>query len=182
MMLKKAIFAVTLLLLFTKAHAQEASEKPIDTLSLAYSKRATLFSAILPGAGQFYNKKYWKPPIIYLGFATLGYTYSFNQKNYQKFKTALVNRYDNDPSTNDDFGNITDEQLREAKDYYKRNRDLSIILGCVWYSLNIIDAYVDAQLRTFEVSDQLSFKPKPSIIPCGNGMALGLGLSLNFKQ
>ncbi len=139
---------------------------PLDTF---YTKRkankAALYSAILPGAGQVYNKKYWKPPILYAGFIALGYSIDFNNRNYQTFKRAYRLRIDGDSTTIDDYVNIYPDAnaLLVRKDYYRRTRDLMWIITSAVYILNIIDAYVDAQLSDFDISDDLSLNAQPGI-------------------
>lgn len=137
-----------------------------DSLTALYKKRANkaaLYSALLPGAGQVYNKKYWKVPILAAGFGTLIYFIDFNNDYYQEYKTAYANRIDGDSLTTDNYPNYTVNDLSVRKDYYRRNRDLCIILVGGVYVLNIIDAYVDAQLKGFDISDNLSMKISPSL-------------------
>jgi len=150
-----------------------------DSLSLLHSpKRATIMSAILPGAGQAYNKKYWKIPVIYVGFATLGYFVASNNKDYKIYKDAYKYRLDGDVTTTDDFvGIYSDQDLVTLKNYYRRNRDLSVIGMCLLYTLNILDASVDAHLFYFNVNDDLSLNITPSYMP---GQFSGPALSFNF--
>lgn len=161
----KSFFLFFLLLVFSIqwVHAQE---KLSDTLTLTTTanhraNRAALMSAILPGAGQVYNKSYWKVPILYGGVAALIYFINFNQTNYKTFKTAYIYRSDRDTNTVDEFPNYTNDDLLVRRDYYRRNRDLCYIVTGVVYVLNIIDAYVDAHLKDFDVSDDLSLHTKP---------------------
>ena len=159
----KIVFILLAFFLF-KSPAFGSDDK--DSLTIAAKKRANraaLMSAILPGAGQVYNKKYWKVPLIYGGGAVLYYFIRINNDEYKKYKEAQVLRSDNDPLTVDDFPQFTNEDLESRKDYYRRNRDLSYILAGTLYVLNIIDAYVDSQLMDFDVSDNLSLKLNPSI-------------------
>jgi hypothetical protein len=139
-----------------------------DTAASKHSvKKATLLSAVLPGAGQIYNKKYWKLPIIYGAFAGLGYLIAFNNKEYRNYEDALVARLDDDPNTVDTeyTDKYTDENLRTLSDYYHSNRDLSIVVTVLVYALNIIDAHVDAHMYTFDVSDDLSMRVEPTLVP-----------------
>lgn len=125
--------------------------------------RAALFSTILPGAGQVYNKKYWKAPIVYAGLGTIGFFAYQNHKQYLIFRDALRARYDQDPATVDNqFPNISNEVLKAQREYYRRNRDFMYIIGGVVYLLNILDAYVDAHLKAFTVSDKLTVFVLPS--------------------
>lgn len=118
-------------------------------------------SACLPGLGQAYNKKYWKIPVIYAGLGTFGYFATSLNSNYKKFKNAYIFRYDNDPNTTDLYATLSDAQLKDAQNYYRRYRDLNIIFIAALYTLNIIDANVDANMFTFDVSDNLSMNFEP---------------------
>jgi hypothetical protein len=126
--------------------------------------RAAAFSAALPGLGQAYNKKYWKIPIIYAGFAVFGYFIVNNNKELQTYKEAYIYTANSDTSYNDNpyIGKYTQSQLQEGMNYYKRNRDLSIILGCLWYTLNILEAYVDAHFFAYDISEDISMRVSPA--------------------
>jgi hypothetical protein len=129
--------------------------------------KAAIFSAVLPGLGQAYNRKYWKIPIIYAGFAVFGYFVVTNNNEYQNFKEAYlyVANGETYPIDNPYVTKYNETQLNEAMDYYKRNRDLSIILGGLWYTLNILEAYVDAHFFDYDISDDLTMSVKPSVMP-----------------
>jgi len=140
-----------------------------DTSKSHSTKAASLMSALLPGLGQAYNKKYWKIPIIYAGLAGLTYSVVENNKKYNTFRTAYILRADLDSSTIDIFDNqlingetkYSEAQLEYFKDLYHRRRDLSIIFTGVLYLLNIIDAAVDAHFFTYDISDDLSLNFQP---------------------
>ena len=138
-----------------------------QTDSIVHSpKRATIYSAVLPGLGQGYNKKYWKIPIIYAGIGTSVYFYIFNSKEYQRTRRALINRLDTDSTTVDhDFTDprYTVALLQDRKNYYRKNRDLSAVIGLLFYIANIIDADVDAHMFNFNVDENLSLFVAPSI-------------------
>ncbi|MFN5224323.1 MAG: DUF5683 domain-containing protein [Bacteroidota bacterium] len=141
--------------------------------------KAAVMSALLPGSGQAYNKKYWKIPVLYGGFAGLGYAIRFNNREYNQYKDAFKLRLDGNENTVDEFAGIySDNDLSTLKDFYRRNRDLSII-GCgLLYILNIVDASVDAHLFGFNVSNDLSLNITPSAVA---GMNPGIGVVLSFK-
>ena len=169
-------------------------------------RKATLYSAVLPGLGQAYNKKYWKIPIVYAGFGVLGYFIYFNAENYNEYKQALVDFIDEDSNTNSylnligpnvDPGTFDPSlgsplyrqdneewfktQLENNMNYYKRYRDLSIIISIGWYVLNIIDAAVDAYLFDYDITDDLSMRIDPKLFQFpGKPSNLGLQFSLNF--
>lgn len=145
-------------------------------------RKATLLSAVIPGAGQVYNKSYWKVPIIYAGFGGLAYAFSFNQGEYKRFGDYYRLETDDDDNTNSVFPG-TPEQLRQKRNYYKKYRDLSVIGMFGLYALQILDAHVDAHLKGFDVSDDLSLHWSPTFIPVMNnpvGLSSGLSLKLVF--
>ena len=124
-------------------------------------QKAAILSAVLPGLGQVYNKKYWKVPIVYAGFVTLAFFIDYNQKNYFKFKQAYLDF----PDYHLEYSfPLTLDQIERAKDSFKRYRDLCIIGTAGFYLLQIIDATVDAYLFDWDVSDNLSLKIEPSIL------------------
>lgn len=146
-------------------------------------RKATIFSAVLPGLGQAYNKKYWKIPIIYGAFGTLGYFIYDNNSNYKLYKNAYSSRTDDDPLTVDEFeGLYTTENLKVLREYYRRNLELTVIFTFAAYSLNIIDAAVDAHLFDFDVSQDLSLHIQPSITPplLGHKPGAGITFTLTF--
>jgi hypothetical protein len=145
-------------------------------------QKAAILSAVLPGLGQVYNKKYYKVPIIYIGFSTLAYFIYFNQKGYLEWKQAYIDYPDY--NLNYDFP-LTLEQIDRTKNSYKRYRDLSIIGTAGFYILQILDATVDAYLFDWDISDDLSLKIDPVIIqtpsyilsPSANTLALRASFS-----
>jgi len=142
---------------------------------------ATLLSLALPGLGQCYNKKYWKVPIIYAGFAGLTYGVIFNQGEYSRFKKAYSYRVDADSATIDEFnGIISDVELLSNVDYYRRNRDLCYIGIGLLYIMNLIDATVDAHLYDFDVSDNLSLRVQPEFRSMGYNSQPYTGARLTF--
>ena len=178
-------FLFLFFIFFSLSFVSKAQGEQKDSLSHIAKKRANraaLYSALLPGAGQVYNKKYWKVPIIYAGFGTLYYFIRTNNTEYKKYQSALVIRNDADTNTVDEFPTLSDQDLTVRKDYYRRNRDLSYILAGVLYTLNIIDAYVDSQLLDFDVSDNLSLHTAPTLFQSpGQQMKPGLQLTFTFR-
>lgn len=156
-------------------------------------RRATIYSAVLPGLGHIYNRKYWKVPLVYGGFATLGYFINFNNGEYIKFRQAYSDIIDNDPSTDSYVKLVTDprrlepdkilqltESLRNAKDYWRRNRDLVVIGTVVFYAVNIIDASVDAHFFNFDISDDLTFNWVPAPMMCMDNKLIGIHCKFTF--
>lgn len=157
--------------------------------------RAVWMSALFPGLGQVYNRRYWKLPIIVGAYLGLGYATSWNNSMLDDYSRAYRDIMDNDPGTNSymDFfpPTVTEESLdkqwltsllQSRKNFYRRNRDLCIISMVGVYLLAMVDAYVDASLSHFDVSPDLSMDIAPAIIPEGRGQrpAFGLQWALNF--
>ena len=126
-------------------------------------QRAWWYSAILPGMGQVYNGKAWKVPIIYTIFIGTLYMIDDNNYKYKVFKDAYKNyAVDGPPTWQPQY---SESQLKDRKDYYRRNRDLSIIVAGLMYLMNIIDASVDANLMNFDISDDLTMSVHPDVEP-----------------
>ena len=145
--------------------------------------KAAFYSAVLPGLGQAYNKKYWKIPILYLGGGTIIYFIGDNHEKYMQFRRAYEMRTDGDEATVDQLGQYSDQILQTGNIVYRRNRDLSVILLALAYGVNILDAHVDAHLSEFDISDDLTLKLKPQLLPMpGTLVAPALTLKLNYKS
>ena len=166
-------------------------------------KKASIYAALFPGLGQIYNKKYWKLPIVYGGYAGLIYVLGWNNNNYKDFfqgyriiaqyssvanmKTEEREFLDNlikNPSISLDnpttFKYIS-TQLKSGKDFYRRNRDLTVIGIAALHVLSIIDASVDANLFDFDISDDLSLRIEPMPVNLGNqNLIMGFNLAINF--
>ena len=162
-------------------------------------KRALWLAIVAPGAGQIYNRKFWKLPIVYGGFVGSIYAMQWNNMMYRDYSQAYLDLMDDDPNTQsyNQFmhlgAQITPstapryEQLfKRRKDYYRRYRDLSFFVLVSVYALSVIDAYVDASLSEFDISKDLSMKVSPAVLNNGQSRnpvkstALGLQCSLNF--
>jgi hypothetical protein len=147
--------------------------------------KAAFYSAILPGLGQAYNKKYWKIPIVYAGIGISIYFYVQNNKDYNKFRDIYKRRLAG--FTDDEYwGNgatpiISSDRLVDAQKTAKRNKDTSIAVAVAFYLLNIIDANVDAHLRQFNVNDDLSFEPVFNINPIDAKANYSLSLKYRLK-
>ncbi len=165
-------------------------------------KRALWLALVLPGAGQIYNRKYWKLPIFYGGFIGCIYALSWNNTMYKDYSQAYLDISDNDPSTasynkflhlgveiNSSNEARYRDLFRSRKDKYRRWRDMSVIAMVVVYALSVIDAYVDAELSEFDISKDLSLRVQPTAIPTHQwgtvnrplqAQSLGVSCSLNF--
>lgn len=161
-----------------------------STNEVSQVKKATTLSTIFPGAGQVYNKSYWRVPIVIGGMASTIYTIDWNNRGYQRFKTAYALRVDYDKNPDKYPGGAADEFhgaysatfLKNLKDSYRRNRDLCIILTAGVYLLNILDAHVDAHLQDYDISDDLSMNLEPyfDYTTVGSQPVYGVNMSLKF--
>ncbi len=165
-------------------------------------KRAMWLAIVLPGAGQIYNRKYWKLPIVYGGFIGCAYAMRWNNQMYLDYSQAYLDIMDDDPNTasykqflhlGTTINSTNIERYKEIfksrKDRYRRWRDLSFFCMIGVYALSIIDAYVDASLSTFDISDDLSLHVEPAIMntkmtvspssPISNS-AVGIRSALDF--
>lgn len=155
-------------------------------------KKATTLSTIFPGAGQVYNKSYWKVPIVIGGIATFAMVIDWNNRGYKRYKDAYSFATDGDPNTSNDLSEryMNDPGfLKNMKNDFRRSRDLSIILAGLFYVFNIIDAHVDAHLKSYDISDDLGGGVSVNIIPTtstvstysmGSTQTVGLGLQITF--
>ncbi len=145
-------------------------------------RKATIMSAVIPGLGQAYNRKYWKIPVLYAGVAGIFYFADMNGKNYRTFRDAYKYRIDNNPATIDKYTDVyTNDNLNELKNYYRRNLEVTYIFAGLLYIINILDASVDANLYDYNINDNLTFTLNPLMDYCGTVNYTGLGIKLKFK-
>lgn len=169
-----------------KKDVPKVKETAADSLpkkKLHSPRKAGIYSAILPGLGQAYNRKYWKIGVIGVGTAALVYSYQFSLRNYRLHKNELILRQSDAISGfNEDLALYSDSDLNELQDFYRRNRDLTVIGFALLYTLNIIDATVDAHFFDFNMSDDLSLqiRPEPVYNAFSARSSLGLGINLRF--
>lgn len=163
----------------------EEVRKKQEVNPLAPSK-AAFYSAVLPGLGQIYNKRYWKAPIVWGAIGTGIYVYSFNNTEYHRarnaFKRRLAGFKDDEFYREDGTQIISDEALQEAQESTQRDRDLALVITIALYALNIIDANVDAHLKQYNVDDDLviDFKPYLDFNPLTNRPNYGMALVVKF--
>jgi hypothetical protein len=141
--------------------------------------KAAFYSAVVPGLGQVYNKKYWKIPIIYAGMAAGIYFYKQQDDDYDRFRNAYKRRlagYDDD-----EFQGISDDRLINAQKSAQKNKSISIIVTVAFYLLNVVDANVDAHLRQYEVSEDLSLQPNFDYNQFNAKPQYGMSLTYRFK-
>ena len=189
------------LLEMTSAPVLKESEVPADSLKKEINQKiwvpnptkATWLALVIPGGGQIYNRKYWKLPIFYGGFAGCAYALTWNSKMYKDYSTA----YKDAMNGNMQSSSITDllppgykisetqlkDLLRKRKDTYRRYRDLSIFAFIGVYLLSVIDAYVDAELSNFDITPDLSMKVEPAVIDnrINNSSNRSVGLQCSFR-
>ena len=163
----KKIFLALFIIVSATSSAQEYGEK--------IPKKAALYSAILPGAGQVYTKKYWKVPIIYGGLITSAYYINESNDFCQLYKSTYLNRLDGDFTDN---LNYSDSDLRTLTEHYRRNREVSALLFTLTYILNIVDASVNAHLFDYDVSEDLSLHIQPVYFSKENASGFSLFFNL----
>jgi hypothetical protein len=152
-------------------------------------RKAAIYSAIMPGLGQIYNKKYWKVPIVWTAVGIPIYTYFFNRTWYNRLKYALevVSMDRNDPTFNEAYEQVhaqlknsvllgRTEVILSNRNEYRKNMDYSILFTLLFWGLNVVDATVDAHLKGFNVNDNLTLQVKPALLSNST-----VGVSLVFK-
>jgi len=208
---KRSFFFATLLCFFAVINAQD-KKTSADSLRTDFKEKgividgniekkkvnplgpskAAFYSAILPGLGQIYNKRYWKLPIVYGAIGTGVYAYVYNDDLYDRFRTAFKRRRAG--FTDDEFydlngsgivpgsPDLSDEALQDAQERYQRDRDLALLITIGLYAFNIIDANVDAHLQQFNVDDDLSLDIKPYLEyhPITSDPNYGIALIIKF--
>jgi TM2 domain-containing membrane protein YozV len=197
-------FISVLLILVSAAsfgQQRDTAKKLIDTARSSIKKssadmvkkrseagKAAIRSAIIPGWGQIYNKKYWKLPIVYGILAIPVVTFSYNKTWYDKTREAYNIRYYNDTSVVSDLPTdgidpslqpLSKESLQLYRNEFRQNVDFSVLAFLIIWGLQVADAAVDAHLKSFNISDDLSLKIKPMVSP---GRSAGVGLVLSFRD
>ncbi|MDW3210521.1 MAG: DUF5683 domain-containing protein [Reichenbachiella sp.] len=141
--------------------------------------KAALYAAVFPGLGQMYNKQYWKLPILYGGAIVIGHFIKYNNDFYNAFRNAYIAQTDGDDSTLNPFPQFSEEALQRNAERFKRNRDFMVIMGVVYYLVQIVDAHVSAHLIEFNINDDLALQP--TYYPREEYFAQNVGMSLVFK-
>jgi len=157
----------------------------VDEAVFSRPKTAGFYSAVLPGLGQAYNGRYWKIPIIYGAFGTVGYFIGWNNNKYQQYRNAYLLKKSFPVEELDDplAIEISEDNLKRGLDYYRRNRDLLMILLVGVYVLQVLDAHIDAHLMEFDVTEDLTFRIEPGFESQSlwTSRQYGLKLTLNFN-
>ena len=128
-------------------------------INILRPSKAAFYSAVFPGLGQVYNRKAWKVPIVFSAIGISGYAYDFNKKKYFSYRNAYKRRLAG--FNDDEFQGLilNNERLLDGQDFYRKNKDLSMVFLVGFYFLNILDANIDAHLLDFNVNENLSFEP-----------------------
>lgn len=147
---------------------------------------ATRRSAMIPGWGQIYNKKYWKLPLVYGGLGITAGVFFYNVKTYKLLRLAYIYKIDKD-TTNDKlidprFKNLSAEAIRTNRNLFRQNVDYSVLFFIVFWGLNVVDATVDGHLKQFDVNDNLSLQLKQGVSPLANTTGISLVLDIHSKK
>nr|WP_286943831.1 DUF5683 domain-containing protein [Allomuricauda sp.] len=170
----------------------EAASFESQAINPLAPSKAAFYSAVLPGLGQIYNKRYWKAPIVWGAIGTGIYVYSFNNAEYNRYRDAFKRRKAG--FTDDEFfdlgapdegktePDVSDSALEDAQERFQRDRDLALLITIALYALNIIDANVDAHLKQYNVDENLSFDIRPylDMNPVSSNPNYGLTMTLKF--
>ena len=177
----------------TSLDSLDSSKKLFDFKDWKPQKKAGVMSAVLPGLGQAYNKKYWKIPIIYTVGSFLVASTLYHHKEYKVVRDGLIDTAWTDTTFipiemqggtllfRDNYFIQSEQQYRTARDRQRQTRDRYIVLSAVFYTLNIVDAIVDAHLNNFDLSDDLSLEINPNIYSTNNTFAAGVSLKFSLK-
>lgn len=142
-------------------------------------KKSALYAAILPGAGQLYNRQYWKIPVVYVAAGAAAYFLIHNSREYQRYRRGYIARINN-PDVQDEFTPLgyNSAQLQTLQNAYRRDLDMTILFTGLGYVLQVMDALAFAHLKNFDVSKDISMRVQPVGLPNGHA---GFGLVMNFK-
>ena len=192
-------FPIFLFIFFSFISSTSFSQVAVDSAIIAHKKIsdstgkvikkfnpriATIRSAMVPGWGQIYNKKYWKLPLVYGALGTTAGIYFYNIKTYKKLRLAYLYITDDDSSNNGlidpRFSNLSPGAIKSYRNSFRQNIDYSVLFFILFWGLNVVDATVDAHLKAFDVNDDLSLEIKPGYSPTAN--TTGISLVLNIGK
>ena len=149
-------------------------------------RKATIRSAMVPGWGQIYNKKYWKVPLVYGALGVTAGVFFYNVKNYKSLRQAYIYKTDtlpgNDELIDPKFKNLSAGALKSYRNTFRQNIDYSVLFFILFWGLNVVDATVDGHLKQFDVDENLSLKIKPGYSPMANTSGLSLVFDIHSKK
>ncbi len=184
-------FSVITYSCFSQARVDSAVNKKVKDSSARKAikeinpRTATIRSAIIPGWGQIYNKKYWKLPLVYGALGTTAAVYFYNVKTYNQLRLAYQYITDTFPANNNlidpRFSNLSAGAIRSYRNSFRQNVDYSALFFILFWGLNVVDATVDAHLKAFNVSDDLSLEIKPGYSPTANTNGISLVLNIGKR-
>ena len=150
-----------------------------ENINILRPSKAAFYSAVFPGLGQVYNKKAWKVPIVFSAIGISGYAYDFNKKKYFSYRNAYKRRLAG--FNDDEFQGViqNNDRLLDGQDFYRKNKDLSMVFLVGFYFLNILDANIDAHLLDYNVDENLSFQP--SILDFSSEIGPSIGIKINYN-
>ncbi|MBK9291198.1 MAG: hypothetical protein IPM52_06200 [Bacteroidetes bacterium] len=184
---KPSWLLLILLLALVPVRAQKPANDTLASANQHSPHKASVYSAVLPGLGQIYNRKYWKVPIVYAGIGAFTYAGILNRNEYRMAREAFtyVSQGETYPTDNK-YIKYPANDIITIRDYYRRNMEVSFLLLGVWYALNIIDATVDAHFFYYDVSEDLVLQIRPGMqlaptMPASPMAALPAGISVRLK-
>ncbi len=196
--MQKVLFTCLLFFFIAAGSLTLAQVKNVDTLPVTKDsikkkaaryfnpRTATIRSAILPGLGQVYNKKYWKVPIIYGALGTTAAVYLYNIDTYRSLRQAYIYITDTIPANNvlidPQFSNLSPTAIRSYRDSFRQNIDYAVLFFLLFWGLNVVDAAVDAHLKAFDVNDNLSLQIKPGHSMMANTNGINLVLNIGKRN
>jgi len=165
-----------------RVDVQQERVELFTEISTLNPKKAAILSAVIPGLGQVYNKQYWKVPLIYGGGLIIAHYIRYNDRLYQSFRSSYLASVDADPGTVNKYPNIDQASLEVNAENLRRDRDYLMIIGGLFYLLQIVDAHVSAHLHEFTINEELSvgFEPTVQPSPYESG-TIGVSFSLRMK-
>jgi hypothetical protein len=186
MMFQKIIFLLLCCLSLNTTQAQDSLSQQTTTPKSVVlkprfepdAKKAGLYSALIPGMGQIYNRQYWKASIIYVGLGVATYFIIKNNNDYNRYRKAYVSRLSNNPNSTDEFkGILSTEAIKQYQDDSKKYLDMTVLFTVIGYAGQVMEAIAAAHLHNFDVSKDVSLHISPIVTP---NQTIGMSLVMNF--
>jgi hypothetical protein len=166
---------------FLQLDKQKELKPTDDSKKWSDPKKATVLSLVLPGAGQIYNKRYWKAGLVYAGAGGLFYMFKMNSDSLDRYQAILTAKIDGDSNTVDLYPDASETSIKNFRDFHRRYRDVAILGFVGLYALQAIDANVDGHLKEFRVNKDLSLKVSPRIYGYQPGAGYYHGMAIQLK-